>query len=131
MPVADVAWLLERVHRFCDERGLAFGTYPMHEVAVHPEAPQVLKLFAEHGGSQEFEPLSTTGVPLATRQDWWQVLEAARGLGTTTVWLAFHGLEQEHDRLVARPGAYAESCLAAERVHEAGMRVPAPRDAHS
>lgn len=35
MPLADIVWLLEEVHRFCDAKGLTFDAYPMHEVAAH------------------------------------------------------------------------------------------------
>jgi hypothetical protein len=38
MPVDDLAWVLEQVHRFCDDHGLGFGAYPMHELAAHPHA---------------------------------------------------------------------------------------------
>ena len=89
MPVADVAFVLEQAHRFCDEHGLAFGAYPMHEVAWHPQATAILQLFADHVGALEFEPLTTTGVPLATRPDWAELLTAAAQLGTTTVWWHF------------------------------------------
>jgi hypothetical protein len=123
MPVADVAWVLEQAHRFCDDHGLGFGAYPMHELAAHPQAVELLGLFADHVGAAEFEPLATTGVPLATRQDWQQVLAAAAGLGTTTVWVAFHGLGVEHDRQVNRTGAFTETCLAVQRVHAAGLRA--------
>ena len=98
MPVGDVAFVLEQAHRFCDEHGLAFGAYPMHEVAAHPQAPAILRLFADHVGAAEFQPLTTTGVPLATRPDWAELLTAAAQLGTTTVWVAFHGVGAEHDR---------------------------------
>jgi hypothetical protein len=84
---------------------------------------ELLGLFADHVGTAEFEPLSTTGVPLAVRQDWQDVLAAAASLGTTTVWVALHGLGVEHDRQVNRPGAYAETCLAIQRVHAAGLRA--------
>ena len=125
MPVDDVAWVLERTHGFCDDHGLGFGAYPMHEVAAHPQAAEVLGLFADHVGAAEFEPLATTGVPLATREDWRELLAAAARLGTTTVWVAFHGLGVEHDRQVNRSGAYAETCLAVQRIHEAGLRAGA------
>lgn len=123
VPVGDVAFVLEQAHRFCGEHGLAFGAYPMHEVAAHPQAAAILRLFAGHVGAAEFEPLTTTGVPLATRQDWAELLTAAAQLGTTTVWVAFHGVGAEHDRQVSRPGAYAETCLAIQRVHDAGLRA--------
>jgi hypothetical protein len=123
MPVDDVALVLEQAHRFCDDHGLGFGAYPMHELAAHPQATKLLRLFADHVGAAEFEPLSTTGVPLAVREDWQQVLAAAAGLGTTTVWVAFHGLGVEHDRQVNRPGAFTETCLAIQRVHAVGLRA--------
>jgi hypothetical protein len=85
MRVDDVAWVLERAHGFCDDHGLGFGAYPMHEVAAHPQAAEVLGLFADHVGAAEFDPLATTGVPLATREDWRELLAAAARLGTTTV----------------------------------------------
>jgi hypothetical protein len=123
MPVSDVTWVLEQTHRFCDDHGLGFGAYPMHELAAHPQAAELLRLFADHVGAAEFEPLSTTGVPLAVRQDWQQVLGTAAELGTTTVWVAFHGIGSEHDRQVNRPGAWAETCLAIRRIHAAGLRA--------
>jgi hypothetical protein len=123
MPVGDIALVLEQAHRFCEEHGLGFGAYPMHEVAAHPQAAAVLRLFADHVGAVEFEPLSTTGVPLATRQDWAELLMTAAQLGTTTIWLAFHGVGAVHDRQVNRPGGYAEACLAIQRVHDAGLRA--------
>jgi len=46
-------------------------------------------------------------------------------LGTTTVWVAFHGLGVEHDRQVSRPGAFAETCLAIQRAHAVGLRAGA------
>jgi hypothetical protein len=125
MPVDDIAWVLEQAHRFCEAHGLGFGAYPMHELAAHPQAAEVLRLFADHVGAAEFEPLSTTGVPLAVREDWQELLAAATRLGTTTVWVAFHGLGVEHDRQVNRPGAFTETCLAIQRVHAAGLRAGA------
>lgn len=123
MPLSDVARVLEGAHRFCAARELAFSAYPMHEVVAHSRAGDVLAVFAEHVGADEFEPLSTTGVPLACREDWREVLAAAAALGTTTVWVALHGLGAEHDRVVNRAGAFDETCLAVERVHAAGLRA--------
>jgi hypothetical protein len=62
-------------------------------------------------------------VPLALREDWRDVLRAAVGTGTEHLWLAFHGVGAVHDRQVSRRGAYAETCLAAERAREVGLGV--------
>jgi hypothetical protein len=123
MSLGEVGTVLEEARRFCAERGLAFGAYPMHELAAHPQAAELLRLFADYVGAAEFEPLTTTGVPLATRKDWRQLIAAAVELGTTTVWVAFHGIGTEHDRQVNRSGAWAETCLAIQRVHAVGLRA--------
>jgi hypothetical protein len=125
MPLADVALVLEEAHRFADANGLTLAAYPMHEVAAHPQAAALLRLFAAHVGAAEFEPLATTGVPLARRDDWRELLETAAALGTTTVWVALHGAPEEHDRMVGRAGAFVETRLGVERARAAGMRVGA------
>src|SRR5439155_25794825 len=60
MPLADIEWVLEGAHRFCDSRGLAFDAYPMHELAAHPDSARLFGLFNSyivmvHGGTM-FEP---------------------------------------------------------------------------
>jgi hypothetical protein len=77
MPLGDVSKVLEEAHRFCADHGLGFGAYPMHEPAAHPQAAEVLQVFADHVGAAEFEPLATTGVPLAVREDWQELLAVA------------------------------------------------------
>jgi MoaA/NifB/PqqE/SkfB family radical SAM enzyme len=70
-----------------------------------------------------FEPWPTTGVPLAVRDDWRSVLQAAAETGTVNIWVAFHGVGDVHDRQVSRGGAFAETCLAVERARAAGLSV--------
>ena len=135
MPLADIEWVLEGAHRFCDGRGLGFAAYPMHELAAHPDAARLFALYNSHSGSVDkagagetgqgtmFEPWPTTGVPLAAREDWREVLEAAASTGTSHLWLAFHGTGEVHDRQVSQRGAWAATCLAAERARAAGLRV--------
>ena len=121
MPLADVAWVLEEAHRFADAAGLPFDAYPMHEVAAHPQTGGVLRQFFAHRGGRQFEPLATTGVPLALRDDWRDVLASAAAVGTRQLVFAFHGVGADHDRQVGRPGAYEQSRLAVARAQEAGF----------
>jgi hypothetical protein len=130
MPLADIAWVLEQGQAACAEAGIVLSAYPFHEVAAHPEASSVLRLFSAFPGDRSrdegrpmFEPLSTTGVPLALRSDWAEVLATCRELGTTVVWPAVHGLGETHDRLVRRAGAYQETLLGIERACSVGMGV--------
>jgi hypothetical protein len=125
MPLREIAWALDAAHRFCDDRGLAFESFPMHEVAAHPEAAAVMELFQSHepqAGSL-YQPFTTTGVPLAIRDDWREVLASAAATGSTVVWVAFHGDGEDHDRQVGRRGAFEETCLGVRRAHAAGLRA--------
>ena len=127
MTLADIEWVLAEAHRFCDEHDMAFDAYPMHEVAAHPDAATLFGLFNSHSGTARngtmFEPLTTTGVPLAVRDDWQSVLRAAAATGTLNIWAAFHGVGEVHDRQVNRRGAFAETCRAVERTRAAGLSV--------
>ena len=123
MPSTDVAWVLEAAHRFCSEAGLSLSAVLMHEVLAHPEASEVLKRFKPFASDEDgFEPIPTTGVPLAIREDWRDLLATARTLGTNTFWFAFHGIGETHDRVVNRVGAFRETGTAVERVRAMGFR---------
>jgi hypothetical protein len=130
MPLAVIAWVLEQGQAACAAADVVFSAYPFHEVAAHPEASAVLRLFSAFpgdrsvdGGRPMFQPLSTTGVPLALRADWAEVLATCRELGTTVVWPAAHGVGETHDKMVRRAGAYQETLLGIERVRSVGMGV--------
>jgi hypothetical protein len=130
MPLADITWVLEQAQVACAAAGAIFSAHPFHEVAAHPQASAVLRRFSAFPGDPSrdegrsmFEPLSTTGVPLALRPDWAEVLATCRELGTTVVWPAVHGVSETHDRLVRRAGAYQETLLGIERVRSVGMEV--------
>jgi MoaA/NifB/PqqE/SkfB family radical SAM enzyme len=121
MPFEDIAEALNQAKRACSESGLSFYPYPLHEFLAHPQASEILKLFSETCGTS-FEPLLTTGVPLATRDDWADVLETAKSTGTTVVWFTFHGIGDVHDSRVHRQGAFEEVCTAIGRARSLGLR---------
>jgi hypothetical protein len=134
MPLADIEWVLEGAHEFCADRDLGFDAYPMHELAAHPDAARLFALFNSHSATVAraaergcaptmFEPWPTTGVPLAARQDWREVLDAAAATGTVNLWVAFHGTGEIHDRQVNHRGAYTGTCLAIKRAHAMGLSV--------
>jgi hypothetical protein len=120
MPIEDAAFFLDELSSFCGERGLAYATYPMHEVTAHPDAPDMIRLFAPHLG-EAYDPILTPGPPLAFREDWQEIVAAAKEFGAHGLWVAFHGYGGEHDRQLNRPGAFAETCLAVRRARECGL----------
>ena len=102
------------------ERGLECATYPVHEVTAHPAAPDVIRLLARQL-VEACDPILTPGTPLASREDWAQVVAAAKQCGAHALWVAFHGYGGEHDRQLNRPGAFEETCLAARRARKCGL----------
>ena len=122
MPLADISFVLHEVQRFCEARGFGYSGFPMNEVDANPQAEQVLRLFKEVW-NDESEPFTTTGVPLVTRPDWREILETLREQNVHTLWFAFHGADEIHDRAVMRKGAYRESLRAVEFTREVGMRT--------
>jgi hypothetical protein len=121
MPLSDVAWVLELGQRFCESRDLSFDPSLLHEMLAHPDIAGILPLVtALHPDA--FEPIATTGVPLAIRDDWQDLLAAIKAVGTKTLWFTFHGVGAVHDRAVNRCGAYVETCLAVARAKSAGLR---------
>jgi len=120
MPIEDAAFFLDELSGFCGERGLDYFTYPMHEVTAHPDAADMIRLFAPHLG-EAYDPILTPGTPLASRPDWEQIVAAAKQCGAHALWVAFHGYGAEHDRQLNRPGAFEETCLAVRRAQECGL----------
>ena len=118
MSIEDVAFVLEEGRAASVTAGADFAPCPMHELLARPDALEMLRLCAQHmsvSWKSQFEPLTTTGVALGARADWKELLAGVKSLGTSTLWLAFHGLEEVHDRLVGRKGAFKKSCVAVER----------------
>ncbi|GAI83148.1 unnamed protein product, partial [marine sediment metagenome] len=124
MPLADIVSVLEQGRAFCDEEGITFAPCPMHDVLTHPDAAQVLERVGQVSDDDNagMEPIPNTGAALATRDDWQDVLAAAKAVGTRTLWFSFHGVGEVHDRAVGRKGAFREACLAGQRAQSMGFR---------
>jgi hypothetical protein len=123
MPLREIARVLEGAERACDAAGLRLVSFPMHEVAAHPDVGDVLDLFTEHGGAGQFEPFVTTGVPLAARDDWRSMLEAVARNRGRTIWVHVHGTGDTHDDTVSLAGAYQDTLVAVRRATEYGLRA--------
>jgi hypothetical protein len=80
----------------------------------------MIRLFAPHLG-EAYDPILTPGTPLASRQDWAEIVAAAKECGAHALWVAFHGYGGEHDRQLNRAGAFEETCLAVRRARECGL----------
>jgi len=122
MELTDIERVLEEGARFCRSQGLRFMPFPMHEVLMHPDALRIIRLFYSHADGKLFEPFTTPGPLLAQRADWEEILGCLKELGTTTLWFAIHGLDELHDRVAGRNGAFKETATAIERAKAMGLR---------
>ena len=89
-PIARCPWKTlpgcEHAHRFCDERGLAFDAYSISRGGGSPgrgtALPPLQRPLRLGAARHHVRALPTTGVPLAIREDWPEVLKAAPDTGT-------------------------------------------------
>lgn len=126
MAIKDIEYTIKGFYNFCIEYGFNLCTYPMHEPLAHPDIIDVLQLIKDNligtKVTELIEPMTTSGVPIATRDDWKKVLTGIKELGSNTIWFAFHGVGDTHDRAVNRKGAFKELCTAVDRVKNAGFQ---------
>ena len=108
---------------------LAF--WPAPDPFNHPDPPaawallfqaQVLDEQPGHGVSRL---VPTDGWRLGTYSDWRPLLERFKEAGLQHVWFTFVGLEQTHDVLCGRPGAFAAVVAAMERCAAVGLETGA------
>ena len=119
MGADDIERVLEEGARFCGVEGLRFHPFPMHEVLMHPDALKLIRLFYSYAGVKL--KLGTSGHALAQRADWEEILNGLKELGTTTLWFAFHGLDDVHDRVANHKGAFRDTITTIERAKSIGL----------
>lgn len=96
------------------------------EPTVHPEFVRLKEYersLIPEARRHEFDMLSSNGYGLAHRDDWQASYQALAAVGFTGIGFAIHGLEEEHDWFVRRPGAYRDILVAVERTLASGMRA--------
>ncbi len=126
MPIDDLSWVLTQTKEWCEDHEIQFGSFPMHELMAHPDVAPMLGVYRDVlGYDPGFDPLATTGFPVADRDDWEETVTSIGAQGTRNFWLAFHGYRDGHDRHVAMPGAYEKTCQAARNVRTVGIGVGA------
>lgn len=123
MPLDNIERVLRGAARFCRSEGMKLQPHPYHDVLTRKDALRVMQMVKAYGA--DFVPFTTAAHTLGMRSDWEQILTGARELGTTTMWFAFHGLGEVHDRAVRRRGAFEKAVLAIERAKSAGFRCGA------
>ncbi len=100
-----------------------------YELTVHPDFlalwEYTIQLAKEAGEDPDetYSVLSTNGCGIARADDYRQMLEKLRKLGTEGISLPLHGLEEHHDWFARRKGAFKDVLLSAEKTAEVGLAV--------
>lgn len=126
MSVDDVRWLVGELsgaweRTLCalpEVRGVEEGLEP----TAHPDFLQLIE-YAWSFHPESSDTLSTNGYGLARLDNWQPAFERLRKLGVRSLGMAVHGLPEEHDWFVRRPGAFRDLAVAAGRALHSGLDV--------
>ncbi len=122
MPLSEVEEVLIRVKEYFEDKPeYNLCPFPMFEELAHPDAVEQIKLFRKYG--QPPEEVATSGIALAVREDWKDVLDGLKLLEAPFMVLSFHGIGATHDRAVGRKGAFEELLTALKRIRSAGIDI--------
>ena len=104
-PLAEFQQLVEEVTHFRSTLGsIPVSFYLLDEPANHPNIADMLQLLNSHGYGSGWLP--TNGGRIAQEENWQDLLNSLMDAGLRTVHLSVYGLEQTHDILAGRRGAY-------------------------
>lgn len=124
MPLAEVENMLLKFNDyFSNQPDYKLYPFAMFEELAHPQAIEQLKLLRNNG--MEVEPLPTSGIALAVKEDWQAILATVKELEIPFLVLSFHGIGEVHDRAVNRKGAYNELLTAMQRIKDSGLAFQA------
>lgn len=127
MVLAQYIDILSSFRRVCDQRGLKFYPYPMHDVSTHPNMAEVIQVTVEHSddGIGAFQPLVTPGNSLALRDELGVVLQKLEKQGINAFWLTIHGRVEDHDWTTSRERSYQRTMQMISTLHSSGYSVGA------
>ena len=122
MPLSEVEEVLIRVKEYFEDKPeYNLWPFPMFEELAHPDAVDQIKLFRKYG--QPPEEVATSGIALAVRNDWKDVLDGLKLLEVPFMVLSFHGIGATHDRAVGRKGAFEELLTGLKRIRSAEIDI--------
>jgi RNA polymerase sigma factor (sigma-70 family) len=128
----DARWVIDQFTELTKTRPptvKGVGVCLNYEPTLHPDSLALWERCIQLDKENEEDPeesysvLSTNGCGIARADNYRHTLERLRELGTRAISLPLHGLEEHHDWLAHRKGAFRDVFLSAERAAEAGMGV--------
>lgn len=126
MTLRDYERVLAFVDEFChvaDGEGIAAYPYLDLEPMLHPKIVRLLSPAKTLDCFSMPACVPTTGIPIARRDDWEQVLAAYQQAGVRQLEFTLHGPEGLHDKAVSRKGAFQSHNKAVRRAKASGFET--------
>lgn len=127
MPLEEYRCCLDTLEVVFDglkKHGVKIDLYLDYEPLLHPDICEILKITAERFEHHfVWSTFPTTGIPIATRPDWEEILETLRDVGFSEIMFTLHGPAHLHDKAMSRPGAFELHLLALRRVQTYGFKT--------
>lgn len=119
----EVLAYLKELSKIALDRGVRLDPYLDLEPLLHPDCLEIFRL--AYGLDSGFfgSCIPTSGLPIATRTDWENVLKVLADVGIRELQLTLHGSGKLHDRATNLEGAFDLQRKALDRIKEKGFRA--------
>ena len=119
----EVLVYLKELSKIALDKSVRLDPYLDLEPLLHPDCLEIFRL-AYRLDSEFFGPcIPTSGVPIATRTDWEDVLKVLTDVGIRELQLTLHGPRELHDRATNLQGAFDLHRKTVDRIKEKGFRT--------
>jgi sulfatase maturation enzyme AslB (radical SAM superfamily) len=124
MSFDDFRFVTDSFRDFTENNGYAFAFNMMHEFLAHPNALSIWRLRNVQNKKAlgyESNEMPTSGIPIAIREDYKELLNGLKENGLKGFNIVLHGIGQTHDRAVGCKDAFEKIKLAVERIEAAEL----------
>jgi hypothetical protein len=124
MDCGDYERVLDFADSFCRiaaSQQMEVSPYLDLEPMLHPSVVGIIEAFRRRDGFTLPSCIPTTGIPIAQRDDWPELLAAYWDAGVRELMFTLHGPDDLHDLVVSAKGASAHQRTAVRRVREYGF----------
>jgi len=107
-----------------EQYGFEINLYLDYEPLLHPDICEILRITHERFHDYfRISTIPTTGIPIAIRSDWEDVLETLQAVGIKQLELTLHGTEQIQNKATSHSGAFELQSTAIRRARAYGFDI--------
>ena len=124
MSFDDIQLVVNLFKDFAGNNGYNLGFSVMHELLAHQDAVRIVQLKNEQNKDNPYyhaHQIPTSGIPIAIREDYKELLDGLVENKVTNLHFALHGMGATHDTAVNCKDAFEKLTISIERTKAAGM----------